>query len=132
MRAGDVGSDGKFADAITIFVDTGVSAKFFAQVLVFRAQRADAIVFHFDCERGGFEVSVAFAQVITDHAVHHECAIRVHRCGENLATREIAPFIASDDSAGLEPFEFRRKLRFEFRAMRCFAHDAFRFASTFH
>ena len=51
MTAGCVCADGKFTDAVAVFISAGVSPKFVAQLLVLGAQRADAIVFHFDCER---------------------------------------------------------------------------------
>ena len=61
MSAGGVCADGKFADAITVFVRAGVSAKFVAQILVLGAQRPDTIVFYLDCERIGFEIAKALA-----------------------------------------------------------------------
>ena len=61
MTAGCVCADGKFTDAVAVFISAGVSPKFVAQLLVLGAQRADAIVFHFDCERIGFEIPKAFA-----------------------------------------------------------------------
>src|SRR2546427_5963449 len=38
VRAGDVCADGKFTDAVAIFVCAGVGAKFVAQILVVRTQ----------------------------------------------------------------------------------------------
>src|SRR6266536_2858035 len=61
MSAGGVCADGKFADAITVFVRAGVSAKFVAQIFVLGAQLTDAIVFYFNCERIGFEIAKTFA-----------------------------------------------------------------------
>ena len=61
MSAGGVCADGKFADAITVFIRAGVSAKFVAQIFVLRLQRSDAIVFYFNCEGIGFEVAKTFA-----------------------------------------------------------------------
>src|SRR5206468_12607306 len=105
MSTGGVCANGKFADAATVLISAGVSAKFVAQILVLGAQRADTIVFHLDCERIGFEIAKAFAQVIADHAVNHEDAIRIHWRGKNFAARQVAPFVRCDDAAGLEPFE---------------------------
>jgi len=61
MGASRVGADGKFPNAVAVFIGAGVSVKFIAQILVLRAQRADAIIFYFDCERIGFEIAKPFA-----------------------------------------------------------------------
>ena len=61
VRAGRVGPDCEFAYAIAVFIRAGVGAKFVAQVLVFRPQRSDSIVFHFDRERIGFQIAEALA-----------------------------------------------------------------------
>src|SRR5437667_10612827 len=64
VRAGGVSADSKFAYTIAVFVGAGVSTKFIAQVLVLGPQRSDAIVFHFNCQRIGFQIAKAFAQII--------------------------------------------------------------------
>ena len=61
VSAGSIRADGKLSDAITVFIRAGVSAKFVAQIFVLGAQRADAIVFYFNCEGIGFEVAKTFA-----------------------------------------------------------------------
>src|SRR5260370_41472038 len=64
---------------------------------------ADAIPFDADGERGALEVAVLGAEVIAHNAVDHEGAVHFARCGEDLATGEIAPFVDADDAAGLDP-----------------------------
>src|SRR5262245_56980235 len=61
VAASGVRADSELADAVAVFISAGVSAKLVAQILVLGMQRADAIVFHFDCERIRFEVAKAFA-----------------------------------------------------------------------
>src|SRR2546428_2888627 len=61
VRAGRVGADSEFAYAIAVFIRTGVSAKFVAQVLVVGPQRSDAMVFHFDRKRIGFQIAKTLA-----------------------------------------------------------------------
>ena len=56
-----VGADCEFAHSIAVLVGAGVGAKFIAQILVLRLQRADPIIFHFDGERVGFQIAEAFA-----------------------------------------------------------------------
>ena len=70
------------------------------------------------------QIAKAFAQVIADHAIHHEDAVGIHRRGENFASRQVAPFVAGDDSAGLKPFQLWRKFRFELGAAWCLAGNA--------
>src|SRR5437660_8775515 len=123
VGAGDVCVNGKFTYAVAVFVRAGVSVKFVAQILVLRAQRSDPIVFHLDCERTRFEVAKALAQVIANHTIYYEDAIRVHRRGKDFAAGQVAPFFGCNDSAGLKPPEFWRKLSFKFGAVRCLAPD---------
>src|SRR5439155_11348279 len=87
-------------------------------------QRPDPIVLDLNRERIRLQIAKPFAQVITDHAVNHKHAVTVHRRSENFAPGEVAPFFASNDSAGLKPSKFWRELRFEFGSMRCLAGDA--------
>src|SRR4029453_19168742 len=49
---------------------------------------------------------------------------------KNLAAGKIAPFVLSDNAAGLEPFELWRKLGLEFRAVWSFAGNPFDLACT--
>ena len=121
VRAGGVGADGKFAHAIAVLVRAGISAKFVAQILVLRFQRADAIIFYFDGERAGFEVAEAFAEIIANHAINNEDAVSIERRCENFASRQVAPFVFRDDSAGFEPSQFRGKLSLKLGAVRCLA-----------
>ena len=131
VRASGVGADGKFAHAIAVLVRAGISAKFVAQILVLRFQRADAIIFHFDGERVGFEIAEAFAEIIANHAINNEDSVSIDRRSENFASRQVAPFVFRDDSAGFEPSQFRGKLSLKLGAVRCFAGDPFSFAGTF-
>ena len=57
MRARGVRADGEFPHAIAVLVGAGVGAKFVAQILVLGLQRTDAIIFHFDGKRVGFEIA---------------------------------------------------------------------------
>src|SRR5438128_360341 len=121
--AGCVGPDREFAYPIAVFIRARVSAKFVAQVLIFRLQRSDTIVFHFDRERIGFQIAKAFTQIIADHTIDHEDTVRVHRRSENFAAGKVTPFIARDNAAGFEPFQLRRQFGFEFRPVWRFARD---------
>src|SRR5215510_2566862 len=103
VRAGDVCADGKFTDAVAVFVCAGVSTKLVAQILVLRMQRSDAIVFDLNRERIRSQIAKAFAQVITDHAVHDKRAVGIHRRSENFAAWQVAPFVRRNDPAGLKP-----------------------------
>jgi hypothetical protein len=106
MGASGVGADGELADPVAVFISAGVCAKLVAQILVLGMQRADSIIFHFDCERIRFEVAKAFALIIAHHAIHYKDAVGIHWRGKDLAPGQVAPFVACDDSAGLEPSEF--------------------------
>ena len=128
--ASRVGTDGKFANPIAVFIRARVSAKFVAQVLIFRLQRSDTIVFHFDRERIGFQITEAFTQVIADHPIHHEHTVRVQWRSENFPAGKVAPFIARDNAAGFEPFQLRRQFCFEFRPVWRFAGDPLNLSSA--
>ena len=129
--AGGVGADRELADAIAVFVGAGVGAKIVAQILVLGAQVHDAIVFHLDRERARLEIAVALAEIIADHAVHDEDAVRVHGRGENFAARQVAPFFPGNNAARLEPIQFRRKLGDELGAAGRLAGHAFCLAHAF-
>ncbi len=73
--AGGVGADGKFADAVAVFVRAGVGAKFFEQLLVVTGQRVDAVLLHLDRERRLLEVAILLAKIIADHAVNDKDAV---------------------------------------------------------
>src|SRR6476646_9817771 len=87
-------------------------------------QRSNTIIFDLNREWIRLQITKPFAQVITDHAVHHKHTISIHRRGKNYAAGQITPLVASNEPAGFEPLEFRRKLRYELGAVRCFAGDA--------
>src|SRR4029077_1009462 len=131
MRARHVRADGEFPHAVAVLVRAGVGAKFVTQILVLRLQRTDAIIFHFDGKRVGFEIAEAFTEIIAHYAIDDEHAVSVHRRSENFASRQVAPFVARDDPARFEPSQFRRKLSFKLSAMRRLADDAFSFAGAF-
>src|SRR6266699_6633935 len=131
MRAPSVCADGEFADAIAIFVRTRVSAKIFEQLLVIAMKIDNAIVFHFDCEWRVVQVAVFSAQVITDHTIDDEGAVRVRGRCKDFAAGKIAPFLRRDDAARFEPFQFRRKLSLKFGTTWCATSDAFRMTRAF-
>src|SRR6476660_5464684 len=87
-------------------------------------QRSNAIIFYLNREWIRLQITKPFAQVITDHAVHHKYTISIHGRGKNFAAGQITPFVTGNNTAGFEPLEFRRKLRYELGAMRRFAGDA--------
>ena len=87
MRARRVRADGEFPHAVAVLVRAGVGAKFVTQILVLRLQRTDAIIFHFDGKRVGFEIAEAFTKVIAHYAINDEHAVSVHRRSENFASR---------------------------------------------
>ena len=128
VPASGVGADGEFADAIAVLVRACISAKFVAQILVLRFQGADAIILYLDGERAGFQIAIAFAKIIANHAINNEDAVSIERRGENFASGQVAPFVFRDNSAGFEPFQFRGKLSLEFGAVRCLARNPFSFA----
>ena len=105
MRAGRVRADGEFPNAVAVLVRAGVGTKFVAQILVFRLQRADPIIFHFDGKRVGFEIAEAFAEIIAHYAINDEHSVSVHRRSENFAAGKVAPFVRRNDPAGLKPFQ---------------------------
>src|SRR5438046_2843278 len=117
VRTSGVGADGKFAYTVAVFVSAGVSAKFVAQILVLRFQRADPIVFHFDGKRAGFQIAEAFAEIIANHAIDDEHSVSIEGRSENFASRQVAPFVFGNNSAGLKPSQFRRKLSLKLGAM---------------
>ena len=130
VGAGSVRSDRKFADAIAVFIGARVGAKFIAQILVLRAKIDNPIVLDLDSKRVVLEIAEAFAKIIADHTIDDENTVGVLRRSKNLAAGKIAPFVLSDNAAGLEPFEFRRKLGLEFRAVWSFAGNPFDLACT--
>jgi len=130
VGAGGVRSDRKLTDAIAVFIGARISAKFVAQILVLRAKIDNPIVLDLDSKRVVLEIAEAFAKIIADHTIDDENTVGVLRRSKNLAAGKIAPFVLSDNAAGLEPFEFRRKLGLEFRAVWSFAGNPFDLACT--
>src|SRR2546423_1106131 len=94
MRARRVRADGEFPNAVAVLVRAGVGAKFVAQILVLRLQRADAIILHFDGKRAGFEITEAFTEVVAHHAINDEHAVSVHGRSENFASGQGAHLAA--------------------------------------
>src|SRR2546429_8945700 len=131
MRARRVRADGEFPHAIAVLVGAGVGAKFVAQILVLRLQRADPIIFHFDGKRVGFEIAEAFTEIIAHYAINDEHSVSVHGRSENFAPGQVTPFVASDDATRFEPSQFRRKLSLKLSAVGRLADDTFSFAGAF-
>src|SRR5882757_6451914 len=86
-------------------------------------QRSNTIIFDLNREWIRLQIAKPFAQVITDYAVHHKHAVGVHGRSKNFPAGQITPFVTCNDAAGFEPFEFRRKLRYELGAVGGFAGD---------
>src|SRR5438552_17093526 len=131
MRARRVRADGEFPHAITVLVGAGVCAKFVAQILVLRLQRADPSSFHFNGKRAGLEIAEAFAEILAHDTINDEHSVSVQRRGENFATGQVAPFVARDDPARFQPPQFWRKLSLKLSAMRRSADDPFSLAGAF-
>src|SRR6188768_1510896 len=87
-------------------------------------ERSNAIIFHLNRERIRLEITKAFAQVITDHAVHYKDAVGVHGRGKNFSSGQITPFIPCNNSAGFQPLKVRRELRYELGAVGRLTGDA--------
>src|SRR5438132_10341096 len=85
VRAGGVGANGKFANAITVFVRAGVEPEVVAQIFILGPKTDNATVFDFNGERVGLKIAVALTQIIADHPIDDERAVGVHWRGENFA-----------------------------------------------
>src|SRR5438477_309589 len=92
VGAGGIGADGKFADAIAVFVGAGVESKIIAEIFIFRTEQANAVILDLDNERRSLEITIAFAQIIPHHTINHENAVRIFRGGENFTAWQVAPF----------------------------------------
>ena len=64
------------------------------------------------------QVAVLTAEIIADHTIDHESSVRVRRRSEDFTAGKIAPFLRHDDAARFEPFQLRRKFRFEISTVR--------------
>src|SRR5919109_1502987 len=75
VRAGGVGADREFADAIAVFIRAGVSAKLLEQFLVLAGKIDNAIVAYLDRDRRVAQIPVLSAEIIANHAVNDESSI---------------------------------------------------------
>src|SRR5436305_13715534 len=110
MRARRVRADGEFPHAIAVLVGAGVGAKFVAQMLVLRLQRADPIIFHFDGKRVGFEIAEALAEIIAHYTITDEHSVSAHRRSESLAPIQVATFVTVHDLSRFAPSKSRIEL----------------------
>ncbi len=122
----NIGADGKLADAVAVFVGVGVGPEILLQRLVLAEDLGDAIVLHADGQRLALEIAVFVAEIIADHAVDYVHAVHFARRGEDFAAGQIAPLVAADDAAGLDPAIVRVERAGEVAAGGGFAGDLFR------
>ena len=88
--------DGKFADAVTVLIRVGVLPEVVLEFFVGALGFGDTVPFHTDGHRAGLEIAVFGAEIVADDAVNDERAVHFAGCGENLASRQVAPLFGRD------------------------------------
>ena len=93
--------------AVAVFVGVGVGPELLLQLLVVAEDFGDAIVLDADGQRLARQVLILLAEIIADDAVDHADAVDFAGRSEDFAAGKIAPFVAADDAAGLDPVVVR-------------------------
>src|SRR5262245_11101947 len=99
----EIRSEGKFADAIAVFVGVAVIPEVAFEISSLAARRDQAPVPNLQHERRSIEASVFGIEVIARGAVAHERAINGAGRGEHLAGRQVRPVARIDQPARLHP-----------------------------
>ena len=100
----EVGADGKFANAVGVFVGVSVGPEIGFKLLVRTGAGNDAVGGDLNRERGRGEEAVAGAEPVPYYSVDDKGAVDFAGRGEAFTAGEIAPLFRRDDAGGFEPF----------------------------
>src|SRR5438874_344594 len=99
----DVGADGELAHAVAVFVGVGVTPEVVPKLSVFAPGFSQTVLFDAQMKWRMAQVAVPGAEVIANHTIDNKCSVNLAGRGEDLATGQIAPFLRTDNAAGLKP-----------------------------